>query len=163
MACMCTHTNVSHHTPSACQPIWLGDNKLNSQQHVFFALRSQASQRNAHPSSSLPLFFFLLPTPPPLSPHTPPTVTLCLSCLTPKRPSKGTSPLKPKRSESECEVGLRLHVWEFEGSQKKPVQQVRKERALGMEGRREERGSGMEKGGGREDEMKWKINIYGQE
>lgn len=29
-----THTNESHHAPKACQPIWLGDNKPNSQQHV---------------------------------------------------------------------------------------------------------------------------------
>lgn len=34
------------------------------------------------------------------------------------------------------------------GEPKKPVQQVRKERAHRMEGRQEERGSGMGKGGG---------------
>ena len=68
----CTHTIISQHTPCACQPIWLGDNKMNSQQHFFFLFfffctPEPDSQRNAHPCSSLPLFiclFYYTPSPP---------------------------------------------------------------------------------------------------
>lgn len=58
-------------------------------------------------------------------------------------------------------IGVRLYVCVFEGCQRNQSGKSVKERALGMEGRREERGSGMEKKGREcEDEMRGKINSY---
>ena len=60
------HTNVFHHAPKACQPIWLGDNKPNSQQHVSCTPEpgkpKECTSPQLTPSLYLPLSFF---SPPP--------------------------------------------------------------------------------------------------